>query len=136
MGKSGIAVSLAWSRDPDFQGAASLAAQLIEQLTNGLVKAGEAVNVNIPALPSSQLKGVCFVRQDTAAYLEDFEVEPAAGGCLVRVRADLDTNGSGPGTDLRALEAGYVTVTPVGFDLTNEPMLSRISEGRLRLLGG
>ena len=39
---------------------------------NGLSQ-GTALNVNIPALPTEKIKGVCYTKQGTARFEEYFE---------------------------------------------------------------
>ncbi|MEA3044301.1 MAG: 5/3-nucleotidase [Sphingomonadales bacterium] len=88
------------------------------------------VNVNFPALPPDQVKGIRVVRQGIRDY--------------GRLRIDQRTDTRGydyywfgmrpvlhtPGhvTDLEAIADGYVTVTPLHLDLTHEESLERLAE--------
>jgi 5'-nucleotidase len=86
------------------------------------------VNINFPALPPDEVKGVRVVRQGIRDY--------------GRLRIDKRTDPRGydyywfglrpiphtPGhaTDLEAIADGYVAVTPLHLDLTHEPSLARL----------
>ncbi|HEY5713480.1 MAG TPA: 5'/3'-nucleotidase SurE [Allosphingosinicella sp.] len=88
------------------------------------------VNVNFPALPPGEVKGVRVVRQGLRDY--------------GRLRIDRRTDPRGyayywfglgpmiqtPGhdTDLEAIDDGYVAVTPLHLDLTHEESLARLGE--------
>ena len=77
------------------------------------------LNVNVPNLPLGQVKGIRVTRQGKSAYEERFEMRSdpravpyywAAGSYRM---SDVDEE-----TDALAVEQGYVSVTPVWFDLT------------------
>ncbi|HET9426841.1 MAG TPA: 5'/3'-nucleotidase SurE [Allosphingosinicella sp.] len=88
------------------------------------------VNVNFPALPPTEVKGIKVVRQGIRDY--------------GRLRIDQRTDprgyhyywfGLGPmlhtpshSTDLEAIADGFVSVTPLHLDLTHEGSLSELTE--------
>lgn len=135
LGLPAMAISLQQSDRPDFAAAARIARQLIDQLLAAGLGPGQLVNINIPALSGGWPKGVRLVRQSNQPAQDRFELSSdACGGrhyCLV------GGSGSPAGareTDLQALDEGYVTVTPVRLDLTDESALSRLSRHRWRLV--
>jgi 5'-nucleotidase len=122
LGVKGVAFSLnSYDKNADFAAAAHLAAHLLERLrdwsryTNGV-----CLNVNLPDLPRDEIKGVRVTRQDTGLLLEHFErrVDPRRHVYYwlaeINERPELD-----PDTDYGALAQGYVSVTPIQYDLTN-----------------
>ena len=126
MGTSGIAVSLEPSQAPDFAGAAKVAAGLINRLLGGLLRKGEAVNINIPARAAAEIRGVRLVGHHRMHFEDSFHVENGEGELLMHL------TGLGPSptedgfSDLAALQAGYVTLTPIRFDMTDEALLARL----------
>jgi len=122
--KKAVALSLNTYKDPDFATAARVAGQLLSRLQNQPLPEPICLNVNLPALPEGEIKGVRLTRQDTGPLVEHFDcrVDPRervyywlAG---INDRQDL-----APDTDYAALQAGYVSVTPLHHDLTHYPSL-------------
>jgi len=86
------------------------------------------VNINFPALPPAEVRGIRVVRQGLRDY----------GRTQIVKRADLRGYnyywfGLGPmihtpghATDLEAIADGYVAVTPLHLDLTHEQSLASL----------
>jgi len=74
------------------------------------------LNVNYPGLPVSQLKGARMTRQGSASDLRIVFEQTAAGEYTARTRQveAIDDRDS----DNYWLAAGYVTITPLGAELT------------------
>jgi len=128
MGIPAVAVSLQREEQPNFAAAASIARGLIEQLLEVYLAPGRLVNINIPALSRGWPKGVQVVRQATDAVVDRFE--PHTQGekqWSYLLNGDFGTAAGGEQTDLRALRAGYVTLTPVRLDLTDRAGLGLLA---------
>jgi 5'-nucleotidase len=83
-----------------------------------VVRARSALNVNYPARPVSQLQGTRMTRQGSASDLRIVFEQTAAGEYTARARqaaADDDRD-----SDTYWLEAGYVTITPLSADLSDD----------------
>ncbi len=89
----------------------------------------ELFNVNIPVLESTWPLGVRVAPQSTAG-IEDIYHEDSDANGLATYRLGKKFGFLGPteGTDIEALAAGYVTVTPLRVDLTDHEYLTRLSE--------
>lgn len=115
-----IGFSLAdFSYHADFEASAKFIKQIIQQtLENGLPE-GVVLNVNIPKLPESKLKGIKICRQARAKWDEEFEERKDPRGrnyyWLTGKFVNMD---GGEDTDEWALDNGYISVVPVQFDLT------------------
>ena len=84
------------------------------------------VNVNFPALPAAEVKGVRVVRQglrDHGRLRLDERVDPR-GFPYYWLALQKLPHDPGPGTDLDAVERGYVSVTPLHLDLTHHASLA------------
>jgi 5'-nucleotidase len=88
------------------------------------------VNVNFPALPADQVKGIRVVRQGFHDYARGSLVEavdprgrPYFWFGLDDIEHTLDH-----GTDLEAIAEGYVAVTPLQLDLTHHATLGALAE--------
>jgi 5'-nucleotidase len=128
MGIPAVAVSLQREDNPNFAAAASIARGLIEQLLRDFLAPGRLVNINIPALSRGWPKGVQVVRQATDAVVDRFEPDTHGDKqWSYLLNGDFGTTAGGEQTDLRALRAGYVTLTPVQLDLTDRAGLGLLA---------
>lgn len=96
-------------------------------LKNGLPK-DVVLNVNIPNLPESDIKGIKVCRQARANWKEEFDKRKNPHGkeyyWLTGKFINLD---NGEDTDINALENAYVSVVPVQFDLTAHHSLQTLN---------
>jgi len=135
-GVPAVAVSLFHSERMDFSAAAELARDLIEQLLAGGLGGGSLFNINIPPLENGPPKGVQVVPQSTLPWEDYFEPVSGPGnrraywlkGDYLNLEPEADT-------DFHAVMNGYVTVTPLQFDLTHRQQLSEWAGQRWRLPG-
>lgn len=119
LGIPAIAVSHGAWRPTEFEAAQVATRSLAERVLAEGLPPGLVLNVNVPDLPSGDIQGVRITRQARARWEEEFEErrDPMdrpyywLGGRFV----DLD---DGTDTDLSALRDGFVSVTPLHFDLT------------------
>jgi 5'/3'-nucleotidase len=129
LGVRAMAFSLDTYKDPDFATAARLAGQVVARFQDWAGwQPKVCLNVNLPALPDDQVRGIKIVRQDTGPLVERFErrVDPRERVYYwlaeINERRDMDLE-----TDYGALQTGYITVTPISFDLTHYPSLNDLS---------
>lgn len=130
LGLPAIAVSLLLRRDvpSDYDHAAAVALPTIRRLIDGGLKGGQVMNVNLPALPTGvQPKGVRLARQCTNVLVDTYEkrADPR-GNPYFWNSTEFRLHGSDEGTDVSALRDGYVAVTPLTFDLTDDRELERM----------
>ena len=88
---------------------------------------GILLNVNIPALPFDEIRGIEVTRQARSRWEESFNerVDPFNQPYywLTGRFVNLD---EGENTDLQAIENGYVSVTPIHYDLTAYEYLEQL----------
>lgn len=89
-----------------------------EVLQKGLPD-GVILNVNLPKLPESEIKGIKICRQAKAYWEEKFDkrINPM-GKDYYWLTGKFVNQDNGEDTDEWALAQGYVSVVPVQFDLT------------------
>jgi 5'-nucleotidase len=121
-----VAVSLEYTRPKplDFPRAARLARQVIEQIMARQPAVGTLLNVNIPSFDKGPIRGVRVVPQNVAPYLETFDrrVDPR-GRVYFWTNPGYTCPEPHPDTDVTALAEGYITVTPLQFNLTHQSLL-------------
>jgi 5'-nucleotidase len=123
--RTAIAVSLEYDKKIyDFGTAAGHARRVIEQILATKPADGCLFNVNIPVLERGPIKGVKVLPQNVSPYTEKFDrrVNPR-GRTYFWSSPEFLCPDPHPGTDVEALSEGYITVTPLKFDLTDHAKL-------------
>jgi len=125
MGVPSLAVSLDAFTEPDFAPAARIASLVAARILRDGLPEGILLNLNVPALPLSRIRGFKVTRQGTAGYREVIErrVDPR-GREYYWLGGELQFSRESPGSDSVALEEGYCSLTPLRFDLTDEEGLN------------
>ncbi|RLB32832.1 MAG: 5'/3'-nucleotidase SurE [Deltaproteobacteria bacterium] len=119
LGIKSAAISLDARQHPDFRFAARFSRQIISFMQENGLRDGMALNVNIPALPADQIKGISIERQGVSRFRERFEkrVDPR-GNVYYWLAEEMPVNGRLADPDARALQQGKITITPISYDLT------------------
>src|SRR4051794_20831377 len=114
----------------DFEPAARLSARLVERLAAEPPPPETLLNVNCPA---GDLVGVEITHLGKRVYEDELRLvdEDAAGRRRYRIYGFAPTFEEEPGTDLTAVAAGRVSITPVHFDLTDREGVDRLREAEL-----
>jgi 5'-nucleotidase len=102
----------------DFDAAAAFVARMVERLDDVPLPEGTLLNVNVPA---GKPDGVAVTRLGKRIYRDELHVvEEEDGRRRFRIYGDSPVHDDEEGTDLAAVAAGRVAVTPLHFDLTAE----------------
>ena len=93
------------------------------------LKTGALFNINIPSLERGPVRGVRVVPQNVAPYVEGFDrrTDPR-GRVYFWTTPDFSCPDPHPDTDVTALAEGYITVTPLQFNLTDARMLESMAD--------
>lgn len=127
LGIPAIAFSINSIRSPDFEPAAMFGRLLVRDVGAKGLPPRTLLNVNVPALRANELKGVRVTRQGVTRFVERFDrrVDPRDSvyywqcGSTPLLEEDGDTDGS-------ALAGGYISITPIHYDLTNYAFLDTL----------
>jgi 5'/3'-nucleotidase len=107
-----------------FEIAARFVARLVERIEEVPLPTGTLLNVNVPA---GEPNGVEVTRLGKRIYEDELKLERDEGH---RRRYWVYGSDPGfhdePGTDLAAVAAGRIAVTPIHFDLTHHPSLESL----------
>jgi 5'-nucleotidase len=91
-------------------------ARVVEQLDDVPLPEGTLLSVNVPA---GEVRGVEVTRLGKRIYRDRLDlVDQDTGRRLFRIYGDSPVHDDEPGTDLAAVHAGRIAVTPLHFDLT------------------
>lgn len=115
-----MAISVGSKTATDFSYAASVARSLVEGYEEGVFPLDVFLNVNIPNLPESEIRGIRVVRQAPSRFIEEFIQEEASKNQKTYVLAGeievFDPDGT---TDQEVLSEGFIALTPLKLDLTD-----------------
>jgi 5'-nucleotidase len=128
LGLRAAAFSLNTYKNADFPRAASLARQVLSGLLDWSGWTPEVcLNINLPDLPEDQVQGIRFTRQDVGPLVEHFERRVDPRERIYYWLAEInDRQAPDLTTDFGALQAGYVSITPIHHDLTHYPSLENL----------
>jgi len=120
---------LDYSVNADFTGSKIYVRKIVEQMLKSKLQKHFTLNVNIPAVDASLLKGIKVCRQAYAKYEEDFiERKDPHGKMYYWLTGDFVNFDKGKDTDVWALANNYVSVVPIQFDMTNYELKTSLEE--------
>jgi len=123
-----IAVSLtSYHPDADFTVAAEFMKRFTSEVARIGLPRGTLLNVNVPALPHSEIRGVAYTKQGASYWEDEFEkrVDPQERpyywlkGRYILEDKDADI-------DDIAIRDGKISITPIHYDLTNYDFLEAL----------
>ena len=129
MGIPALAISLDTHKEADFTYAAQFARKMVRLIAGNPAINCSAINVNIPCLPAEEIKGVVVVRQGKSNIIETFEkrVDPREN-IYYWISGDSASAGEAKDTDVGALAAGFITITPIQYDLTRYDLMDTLQK--------
>jgi 5'-nucleotidase len=105
--------------DIDFTAAAAFVARIVEEIDDVPLPEGTLLNVNVP---HGDIGGVEVARLGKRIYRDELSLEQEERGRkLYRLYGEVPEHDDEAGTDLHAVGRGRIAVTPLHFDLTDEP---------------
>ena len=131
-GVPGVAVSLAASGRADFQYACQFTRRLVGTVLERGLPPKCVLNVNVPHLRNDEIKGVRVTRLGKRTYHDSLiERMDPRGRAYYWIGGDAPIWEPEEGTDFLAVDQGYVSVTPLHLDLTDNVLRTRLEEWRL-----
>ncbi|MGA9859537.1 MAG: 5'/3'-nucleotidase SurE [Solirubrobacteraceae bacterium] len=110
----------------DFEVAAEFTARLVAELQDVPLPSGTLLNINVPG---AKPEGVSVARLGKRIYKDELALidEGSSGRRLYRIYGDASFERDETGTDLAAVAAGRIAVTPIHFDLTDRDGLDSLA---------
>lgn len=133
LGIPSIAISLGSMSYMDFEPSARFAAKMAKLvLKNGLPK-GTLLNVNLPAVPESKIKGVLLTKQGKSDWEDFYEerLDPNKKPYYWLV-GDHVLSDKTNDLDHKAIQENYISITPIHYDLTDYKMLDELQEWKIK----
>jgi 5'-nucleotidase len=129
-GITSVAASLEWDEHADYDRAAAIAVDVIAEILRRAPSTGSLFNLNVPTRALAATPALRVVPMSTARYGEAFErrVDPR-GRPYYWATNEPPPPPSPDESDVTALAAGYVTLTPLDYDLTHRGGLDDLAAG-------
>lgn len=132
MGVTSIAVSLASVDFNDYSVAGEFARFFAKKIYESELKKGALFNINVPPLKKDEIKGWRYAIQGKTKYLDTFEkrLDPR-GNTYYWLTGEKILVKYSEESDDYLLEQGFVTVTPLEYDMTDCSLYKKIiKEGK------
>jgi 5'-nucleotidase len=130
LGLPAVAVSLVTKNHEakHFQTAARAAVEIVARLKADPLPADTILNVNVPDLPWSEVRGFEVTRLGNRHRAEACipQVDPR-GNQVYWIGPAGREQDSGPGTDFHAVRSGHISITPIQVDLTRYQALEKVA---------
>jgi 5'-nucleotidase len=130
-----IAVSLASFEKCSFAYAARITEHIVQQVMAKELFGHTLLNINIPSVPAEQLRGIKVTKLGIREYENIIEMRrDPRGRTYYWLGGDIvDRNLEQTDIDISAVKNGYVSITPLHFDLTNHALLGKLETWQLTL---
>ncbi len=127
LGIPSFAVSLVARQDFRFAEAADVALRIAEKIFQDGLSSDTLLNVNVPNLPLSQIRGTMITRLGKRIYhqMTVERVDPRGKKYYWIGGGEPDWERE-EGTDLDAVDRGFVSITPLHLDLTDYAAFERL----------
>jgi 5'-nucleotidase len=127
LGLPSIAMSLASWECKHFETAGNIAKLLVAQIDNAPLAYNTIINVNVPDVSMSEIKGIKSTRLGNRHKSEP-SIQDLKDPSLYWIGENGKEADNGEDTDFHAVSNNFVSVTPLQIDLTKYPELRQVSE--------
>lgn len=115
-----------------YEGAAYYSCKLIQAVIKNKMPKNLVLNINVPSMDNSQIKGVKFTELGIRRYKNSFEKrqDPMGksyywlSGSLIEIENSVQS-------DVECVKNGYISVTPLHFDLTDYNYLDNMANWKI-----
>ena len=119
-----------------WQNAAGYARTLAAALLERPLPPQTSFNVNVPRRPAAQIHGLRFTHLGRRIYGDVLVTRDDPWGKPYHwIGGEIPTGIAEPGSDFGAIEGGYVSISPLGIDLTRHDVLADLAAGGWSLPG-
>jgi len=127
LGIPSIAVSLVSRNHFRFEASAKFTHEVARKVLRHKIPKDTLLNINLPNVPPEEIRGVRVTRQGKRIYGDAIvEKRDPRGRKYYWIGGDSLEREDIPGSDLEAVEQGYISVTPLHLDMTDYASLRAI----------
>ncbi|MCG8483233.1 MAG: 5'/3'-nucleotidase SurE [Clostridia bacterium] len=130
LGIPSVAVSVDNHTAMNFNPAKKIARNICQHMAENQLEPETLLNVNVPYIPEEEIKGVEITPLGIREYTENFTSRKDPRGRAYYWYSGIPKkNDMGDeDTDVMAIEKGYISVTPIHFDLTNYRIINNVKK--------
>ena len=127
LGIPSFAISVTARGKADFEPAAKFAVTLAKKILKQGLPKETLLNVNVPPIPENKIKGVKIVRQGKRIYRDNIikKTDPR-GRHYYWIGGEEPLYVPEPGTDFEAIENGFISITPLQLNWTNQRIINAL----------
>ena len=111
----------------DYDFAAEVAEKLALNIKNGKLQINSILNVNVPNIPRDRIKGILITRTADTGYVKPSRIQ---GEKVMRYTLVPDysrISSSAQDTDIWAINAGYISISPLRFEVNHHEVLPSVT---------
>lgn len=124
-----IAVSSEFKGDNEnYEVAAKTVLQILEKNSENFIKDDMVLNINVPLMPEEKIKGIKVCRIGSRTYNNAFIEKQDEEGNISYQIIGTAQDSSEEDTDVHYFKEGYITLTPLHYDLTNFKILKEVEK--------
>lgn len=126
-GLPSIAVSLVSYDEPNFKTGATFIRKLLEKDVHDFIDPDEILNINVPNMNYEKISGIKTTKPGHRQY-EDFitKQEDHLGKTIYWIGGKKAKWLINEDSDYKAIEQGYISITPIKYEFTNNNSLNRL----------
>ena len=117
--------------DPDFEGTLFYSRWILDHVLQDGMRQGVYLNVNFPAIPKDQIRGIRMARQGAGRWIREFDHRITQRGkhyfWMVGEFEDQEPVGD-PDADHHVVDSGFVSIVPHRVDTTDYEELERLRD--------
>lgn len=129
LGYPSVAVSIDSHTGDNFDSAKRITRNVCRHMMSKELERETLLNINVPYISENEIKGVRITKLGIREYLEAFQERKDPRGRVYYWYSGIPKNVfSEEETDVMAVENGYISITPIHFDLTNYRIINDIKD--------
>ena len=129
LGIPSAAISIDSITAKEFSAAKQVSISIANYLLKNKLPKGTMLNVNIPYIRKNKIKGFRVTKQGRSSFIDTFEkrIDPR-GRSYFWIKGKIKNFDSSVEFDGEAILNGYISITPIDFDLTDDVYLNELKK--------
>jgi len=129
LGIPSISASIDGCKNFNFDSAASVVIEIIKKLDRSNLPRDTILNVNVPDMRLSEIKGIKLTYQSEARFEEEYEErKDPRGSSYFWLKGIFRIVDGEKGSDVETVKNGYVSITPLHLNLTDRRFLASLKK--------
>ena len=127
LGIPSVAFSLTSIKSGDMSASKTVAKNVVGKIISNGLPNGILLNVNVPNIPQDSIKGYKVTKQGNTVFKDSFEKREDPRGKFYYWMGGESTKDADEETDSYAVHEGYISITPIHYQLTEKSFLKNLN---------